>query len=91
MVENNHFDNPNDAHFFHEGSTTAPIIASGNASANTAGKRDVGQGSAFAKAPGLAEERFLSSPVPSAIQFKGTSTFDWHRLVRLLQRSSATT
>jgi len=47
VVENNHFENLNDAHFFHEGSTTAQIAASGNAYVNTTGKRDVGQGSAF--------------------------------------------
>jgi pectate lyase len=47
VVENNHFENLNDAHFFHEGSTTAQIVASGNAYVNTTGKRDVGQGSAF--------------------------------------------
>jgi pectate lyase len=47
LVENNHFENVNDAHFFHEGSTTAQIVAHGNAYVNTTGKRDVGQGSAF--------------------------------------------
>lgn len=47
LVENNHFESVNDAHFFHEGSTTAQIAASGNVYVNTTGKRDVGQGSSF--------------------------------------------
>jgi pectate lyase len=47
LVENNHFEGVNDAHFFHEGSTTAQIVATGNAYVNTTGKRDTGQGSAF--------------------------------------------
>jgi pectate lyase len=47
VVENNHFQSVNDAHFFHEGSATAQIAAKGNAYVNTTGKRDIGQGSAF--------------------------------------------
>jgi pectate lyase len=47
LVENNHFEGVKDAHFFHEGSTTAQIVASGNAYVNTTGKRDTGQGAAF--------------------------------------------
>lgn len=47
LVEANHFESVNDAHFFHEGSTTAQIAASGNAYVDTTGKRDVGQGSSF--------------------------------------------
>lgn len=47
LVENNHFEGVNDAHFFHEGSPSAQIAASGNAYVNTTGKRDVGQGSSF--------------------------------------------
>jgi pectate lyase len=50
VVENNHFENLNDAHFFHEGSTTAQIVATGNAYVNTTGKRDTGQGAAFTPA-----------------------------------------
>lgn len=47
VVENNHFEGVNDPHFFHEGSATAQIVASGNAYVNVTGKQDVGQGPAF--------------------------------------------
>jgi pectate lyase len=47
LVENNHFQGVNDAHFFHEGSLTAQIAAMGNAYIDTTGKRDVGQGASF--------------------------------------------
>lgn len=48
LVENNHFEAVNDPHFFHEGSKTAQIVANGNAYVATTGKKDVGQGTAFA-------------------------------------------
>jgi pectate lyase len=48
LVENNHFEAVNDPHFFHEGSATAQIAATGNAYVATTGKRDVGQGASFA-------------------------------------------
>jgi pectate lyase len=47
LVENNHFEGVKDPHFFHEGSTTAQIAASGNIYVNVTGKKDVGQGPSF--------------------------------------------
>jgi pectate lyase len=47
LVENNHFEGVKDPHFFHEGSTTAEIAATGNIYVNVTGKKDVGQGPAF--------------------------------------------
>ncbi len=47
LVENNHFEGVKDPHFFHEGSATAQIAATGNIYVNVTGKKDVGQGPSF--------------------------------------------
>lgn len=47
LVENNLFEGVKDPHFFHEGSTTAQIAASGNLYVDVTGKKDVGQGPSF--------------------------------------------
>jgi pectate lyase len=49
VVENNYFDDVKDPHFFHEGSTTAQIVISGNeyVGVSLTTKRDEGQGPAF--------------------------------------------
>jgi pectate lyase len=47
LIENNYFENVNSPHIFHEGDTTAQIVASGNEYSNATGLRQTGQGSAF--------------------------------------------
>jgi pectate lyase len=67
VVENNHFDNVKDPHFFHEGSATAQIAATGNTyvGVSLTTKRDVGQGPAFVPPYGYTLEP--ADTLPTAI------------------------